>query len=129
MKKINVMLLGDIDIREQARFALAEVERVEIVGELSGFADRHLRFVEEMIPDVVVVDGAAFDFDAHNALSKIRRSGAVRNLVVVTPVSWSRQKKIDFGADAVVSTLEELRAAVQPGVAALPIRTDLERAA
>lgn len=129
MKKINVMLLGDIDIRDQARQALAGIDRVKIVGELAGFEDRHMRFVEEMIPDVVVVDGAAFDFDAHTAISKIRRSGAVQHLVVVTPASWSRQEMIDYGADAVVTTQEELREAVQPGIVSLPIQADFERAA
>lgn len=114
MNKTRVMLLGDIDIRDQARTALLSVRNIEIVGELAGFEHRHERFVEELAPDVIVIDGAAFDFDASATISILRESGRAECIVAVAEDDRTRMMLFESGADAVVSTQEALRTAVAP---------------
>jgi hypothetical protein len=124
------MLLGDADIRFQARHALADVPGVTIVGELAGFAPRHLTFIEQLQPETVVLDCGAAAFNPFDVLSGLTRAAYRPRVIAVDSTGCSRRAELlGLGVATVVRTHEELRAALLPKIRPLAPITPIRQAA
>lgn len=130
MKSTTVLLLGDADIRLQARHALAGMRGIEIVGELAAFEPRHLRFIEEFAPETVVLDFGSAGVNALHVLMNLLSSRVRPRVIAVNTDGFEdADQLLDFGAACVATTHEELRAAMFQSIWALAPLTPLERAA
>lgn len=130
MDTTTVVLMGDADIRFQARHALADAPGVTIVGELAGFAPRHLHFIEHLNPQTVVLDCAATEINPLRVLSALSDlTTRPRVIAIDSDGRGARADLLRLGASSVVSTQEELRSAIYPEIRPLAPITPIRQAA
>lgn len=126
----TVVLLGDADIRFQARHALADMPGVAIVGELAAFAPRHLHFIEELNPQTVVLDCGATEINALRVLAELSDSPCRPRIIAVDSTGSGKiGELLGLGASSVVTTQQELQSAFVPAIASLASIATIEHAA
>lgn len=126
----SVVLLGDADIRFQARHVLADAQGVTIVGELAAFAPRHLHFIEQLNPQTVVLDCAATEINPLRVLSQLRESNCRPRVIAIDSDGRSKRAELlGLGVATVVTTQEELRSAIYPEIRPLAPITPIRQAA
>ena len=103
---------------------------VAIVGELAAFAPRHLRVIEELNPQTVVLDCGTAEFDARRALAELRGLACRPRIIAIDSIgSGMVAELLEMGASAVVTTRHELQTAIVPAIAPRAPSDQLERAA
>ena len=130
MTRTTAIVIGDEDIRLQARDALRRLSGVEITGELAAFEERHAHFVAALAPEIVVVDCGAEDFDPARVLRRLQSLPARPSVIAIVPNGTAnRAIATELGAATVVETEEALRAAVRKESLRLVQPNDYDRAA
>ncbi len=130
MNPRTMMIVGDSDVRAQVREALRGEPGVTVVGELCAMQPRHVGFLAEIRPEIVVLDGTSRTINLLVAVAELRMLASPTRVIVVLPAGGA----VDFrtasrlGAEAIVSTPQALRTAVlapvhpdlqpEPGIAA-----------
>lgn len=124
------MLIGDAEMRGQTREALRALRDIEILGELTAFEGRHARFVNELAPNVVVLDLTAKGLNPFRVVTSLDNMTAQPRVIGVAPDGFAtRQLARQLGADAVVTTGEGLRQAIRRVVPRIVPNHDFDRAA
>lgn len=122
MNPRTMVIVGDTDIRSQVREALQGEPGIIVIGELSAMQPRHLGFVAELHPEIVVLDGASRTINPLVTVAELRTLATPPRIIVVLPTGGS----VDFraasrlGAEAIVTTPQALRTAILA-----PIHPDL----
>jgi DNA-binding NarL/FixJ family response regulator len=117
-----MMIVGDADIRSQVRAALRGESGVSVIGELAAMQPRHVGFMAELQPEIVILDGTSRTINPLVAVAELRSLATPPRIIVVLPAGGS----VDFraasrlGAEAIVTTQQALRTAVLA-----PIHPDL----
>jgi DNA-binding NarL/FixJ family response regulator len=103
--KIRVLLVDDHRmVREALRDALSKVPDVQVVGE-AGDAASALQQIRSLSPDVVVLDLGLPDLNGIEVAARIRESGGVSKIVVLSAYSERRfvTETLRAGASAYVT--------------------------
>src|SRR5690349_3623456 len=130
MNRTTAMLIGDADIRMQSRDALQPLREVEILGELTAFEERHARFVDELAPEIVVLDLAATGLNPLRVFDRIDQMTTKPRVIAVAPNGIvNKNLAHELGAASVVATDEALRQAVRREALRIVPNPDYHRAA
>src|SRR5262245_6942654 len=109
-----MMIVGDADIRAQVREALRGEPGVTVIGELSALQPRHVDFMAELRPEIVVLDGTSRTINPLAVVAELRALAAPPRVIMVLADGGSVDYRAAsrLGAEAIVTTLEALRTAV-----------------
>ena len=116
--RIRVLLCDDVAmLRELLRYELEEDDGVVVVGEADNGLDG-VRLVEELKPDIVVLDLAMPGIDGLEALTLMREASPAPRVIVHSgfDASTMRERVLALGADAYLEkggNLGEISAAVR----------------
>ena len=116
--RCRVLLCDDVDLlRELLRYELEEDDDVVVVGEADNGLDS-IRLVEELSPDIVVLDLAMPGIDGLEAISLMRAVSQPPSIVVHSgfDASTMRDRVLALGADQYLEksgNLSDVRRAVR----------------
>jgi len=79
----TVVLLGDDDIRSQVRASLKSERNVDIVAEFCALQPRHLGSIDEMNPDLVILDCSSRRINPLLAMSDLAKTASRPQVVAV----------------------------------------------
>lgn len=83
MANRTVVVLGDDDIRSQVRATLKGEQNVDIVAEFSALQPRHIGYINEMAPDIVILDCSSRTINPLLAMAELARTEARPKVVAV----------------------------------------------
>lgn len=79
----TVVLLGDDDIRSQVRASLKGERNVDIVAEFCALPPRHLGSIDEMSPDLVILDCSSRTINPLLAMNELAKTASRPHVVAV----------------------------------------------
>lgn len=79
----TIVLLGDDDIRSQVRASLKGERNVDIVAEYCALQPRHLGGIDEMNPDLVILDCSSRTINPLLAMSDLAKTASRPQVVAV----------------------------------------------
>ena len=114
----TIVILGDEDIRSQVRATLKGERGVEIVGEFCALQPRHLGYIADIAPEMVILDCSSRTINPLLAVAELSKSAANPQVIAILADGGV----VDFravarmGAAAIVTSPMALRNAVaSPG--------------
>lgn len=130
MNPRTMVIVGDADIRAQVREALRGEPGITVIGELCAMQPRHVGFVAELKPEIVVLDGTSRTINPLVTVAELRTLASPPRVILVLPAGGTVEFRAAsrLGAEAIVTTSQALRTAVlapfhpdrrpEPGLAA-----------
>ena len=79
----TIVVLGDEDIRSQVRATLKGERDVEIVGELCALQPHHVGYIEDLAPEIVILDCSSRTINPLLAVGELARSSAKPRVIAV----------------------------------------------
>lgn len=118
----TIVVLGDDDIRSQVRTALKGERGVQIVAEFCALQPRHVGYIDEMGPDVVILDCSSRTINPLLAMSELARTTSRPQVIAVLADGGGDVRAMArIGAASLVNTPSGLRRAVLGARAATPV--------
>ena len=110
----TIVVLGDEDIRLQVRAALKGELDVTIIGEFCALQPRHVGFINDLAPHMVILDCASRAINPLLAMADLNKIGVKPQVIAILADGGG----VDFraiarlGADSIVNSPKALRDAV-----------------
>ncbi len=110
----TIVVLGDEDIRSQVRATLKGERDIAIVGELCALQPRHIGYIEDLAPELVILDCASRTINPLTAVADLAKTRVNPRVIAVL----AEGGVINFGAVArmgaasIVTSPNALRKAV-----------------
>jgi len=117
----TIVVLGDEDIRSQVRATLKGEREVAIIGEFCALQPRHVGFIDDLAPDMVILDCSSRTINPLLATADLARIGAHPEVIAILADGGG----VDFraiarmGAASIANSPRALRDAI--GLTRLPI--------
>jgi DNA-binding NarL/FixJ family response regulator len=92
----TIVVLGDEDIRSQVRATLKGERDVAIVGELCALQPRHIGYIEDLAPELVILDCSSLTINPLTAVANLANTRVNPRVIAVL----AEGGVINFGAVA-----------------------------
>ncbi len=110
----TIVVLGDEDIRSQVRATLKGEREVAIVGEFCTLQPRHVGFIDDLAPDMVILDCSSRTINPLLAMADLASIGTIPQVIAILADGGG----VDFravarmGVASIVNSPQALRDAV-----------------